>query len=54
MGIVEEADESIYWIEMLVETDLVKNSLVENLLDEANQSVAILVSSIDTARGGKR
>ena len=55
MGIVEEeADESVYWIEMLVETNLVKINLVENLLDEANQLVAIFVSSIKTARGGKR
>lgn len=55
MGIVEEeADESVYWIEMLVETDLVKQNLAENLLGEANQLVAIFVSSINTARGGKR
>src|SRR5205085_8722420 len=50
MGIVEEAaDETIYWIEMLVETGLVKESRVSGLLDEANQLVAIVVSSIRTA-----
>ena len=55
MGIVEEeADESAFWIEMLVETKQVKPGLVENLLDEANQLVGIFVSSINTARGGKR
>jgi four helix bundle protein len=55
MGIVEEeADESAYWIEILIESDLVKKNLVEDLLDEANQLVAIFVSSINTARGGKR
>jgi len=51
MGTVEEeADETIYWIEMLVETGLVKESRVSGLLDEANQLVAIVVSSIRTAR----
>jgi four helix bundle protein len=55
MGIVEEeADESAFWIEMLVDTNLAKQNLVEDLLDEANQLVGIFVSSINTARGGKR
>ncbi|HZT57242.1 MAG TPA: four helix bundle protein [Pyrinomonadaceae bacterium] len=55
MGIVEEeADESIYWIELLIESGLVKRSLVDELLDEANQIVAIVVSSIRTARGNNK
>src|SRR3982751_2422492 len=47
--IEEEADETIYWIELLVESSLVEKNLVVNLLDEANQIVAIIVSSIKTA-----
>ena len=55
MAIVEEgADESIYWMELLVESDLVRKELLENLKDEADQLVAIMVSSINTARGHKR
>jgi four helix bundle protein len=55
MGIVEEeADESIYWIELLIESGAMKESLVADLLGEANQLVAIVVSSIRTARGGKK
>ena len=55
MGIVEkETDESVFWIEMLVDTKLVKRSRVENLLDEGNQLTAIWVTSINTARGRKR
>lgn len=51
MGIVEEeADESAFWIEMLIDTDLVAVRKVVDLLDEANQLVAIFVSSINTAR----
>lgn len=55
LGIVEEeTDESVFWIEMLVETNLVKLNLVEELIDEGNQLVAIWVTSINTARGRKR
>ena len=51
MGIVEEeADEIVYWIEMLVDCGLVKQNLVEPLIVEANEIVAITVSSIRTAR----
>src|SRR4030095_6842686 len=38
----EEADEAVYWIELLVESDLVRSSRVADLLDEANQLVAIV------------
>ena len=55
MGIVEEeADETIYRIEMLIESGLIKKERVADLLDEANQIVAIVVSSIRTARSHKR
>lgn len=57
LGIVEEeADESAYWIEMLIESGLVKASRVEGLLAEANELTAIVVTSITTSRrnGTKR
>lgn len=55
MGIVEEeADESIYWVELLVDAGVVNSNAVAELLDEANQITAIVVSSIRTARGAKR
>lgn len=55
MGIVEEeADEAVYWIELLVESGLVERERVRNLLDEADQIVAIVVSSIKTARANKQ
>lgn len=51
LGIVEEeSDETVYWIELLIETGLVEQHLVTNLLDEANQIISIVVSSIKTAR----
>jgi four helix bundle protein len=51
LGIVEEeADESAYWIELLVEGQLVPAEDANPLLVEANAIVAIVVSSIRTAR----
>jgi four helix bundle protein len=55
IGVVEEeTDESVFWIEMLIDTNLIKQRLVAELLDEGNQLTAIWVTSINTARGGKR
>jgi four helix bundle protein len=55
MGTVEEeADESAFWLEVIVESGLMKEELVKDLLDEADQIVAIIVSSINAARGHKR
>ena len=55
MGIVEEeTDESAFWIELLVEAEVAKETRVTELLDEARQLTAIWVSSINTARGRKR
>ncbi|MBP7591354.1 MAG: four helix bundle protein [Chloroflexi bacterium] len=54
MGIVEEeADESIYWMELLVESDIVKESLLQPLMQEANELLAITVASINTAKKRK-
>ncbi|HEX3719144.1 MAG TPA: four helix bundle protein [Verrucomicrobiae bacterium] len=51
MGIVvEEADESAYWIELLAATHKIKPELSAELLREANELVAIAVASINTAR----
>ena len=50
-GIVEEeCDESVYWMELLVESDQIKKSLVEDLLREANEILSMVVASLKTAR----
>ena len=55
MGIVEEeADETIYWMELLILSGLVRKSDVTNLLDEADEILAMTVSSIKTARARKK
>jgi len=46
LGVVEEeADESGYWLEMIIEGELMEAKLVEPLLAEANELVAIMTSS---------
>ena len=51
LGIVEEeADESVFWMELLVEAGLIKQSRLADLLQEANEIVAMVVASIKTAR----
>jgi four helix bundle protein len=51
MGIVEEeCDESLHWIDVLVELGFVSQKRVQELRKEANEIIAIAVSSIKTAR----
>lgn len=51
MGIVvEEADETIFWLECLIESGIVKPELLKELLVEANELVAIFAASQRTAR----
>jgi four helix bundle protein len=46
MGVVEEeADESAYWLELIVEGELLKEEQVEPLLNEANELAKIMASS---------
>lgn len=46
LGIVEEeADESCLWLELIIESELMKKNLVEELLKEANEITAIIVAS---------
>jgi four helix bundle protein len=46
----EEADESIYWIELLVESGHIKAGLVANLLCEFDEIISIVVSAIKTSK----
>lgn len=51
IGIVlEEADETVFWLECLIEAGIVKKELLEDLLNEANELVAIFAASYRTAR----
>ena len=51
LGVVEEeADESGYWMELIVEGELMPKTKVESLLAEANEIVAIMAASIKTVK----
>ncbi|MBU4263583.1 MAG: four helix bundle protein [Proteobacteria bacterium] len=54
MGIVEEeADECIYWMELLAEANILPLTRLQPLMAEADELVAITVSSIKTAKANK-
>ena len=48
--VIEESDESAFWLELIIEAKLLKKSLVEALLNEANELLRILVASRQTAK----
>ena len=48
--VVEEADESAYWLELIIEGELLAANLVEPLLQEANELTAIMVASRKSAQ----
>ncbi|MBU1298376.1 MAG: four helix bundle protein [Bacteroidetes bacterium] len=50
----EEADESMYWMELLEKLGEGKNEVLLRLKDEANQLVSIIVASKKTARNEKK
>lgn len=46
----EEADESIYWIDLLMESGIVSSNRVSYLINEGNEIVAMTVASIKTLK----
>jgi four helix bundle protein len=53
MGIVvEEADETVFWLEVLGETGVVSQARTQDLLTEANELVKIFGASLRTSKHG--
>jgi four helix bundle protein len=48
--VLEEADESAFWLELLVDADLISETRLGGLRSEANELVAIFNASRNTAR----
>jgi len=46
----EEADETLYWLELLVEAEIVLETRLVPLMTETNEIIAMTVSSINTLR----
>jgi len=51
--VLEEADESAFWLELIIETKLIAGKLVNPLLNEANELTAIFSKSYYTAKLNK-
>lgn len=55
MGTVEEeADETMYWMELVVEAGLMGEKQIAGLYNEADEILAMTVASIKTARKNKQ
>ena len=50
--VIEEADESAFWLELLVDAGVVSESKLKDLRSEAHQLVAIFNASRTTAKKG--
>jgi len=51
--VLEEADESLFWLELMVDSKLVTHARAERLLIEADELTAIFTTSVRTAKGGR-
>jgi four helix bundle protein len=49
----EECDESLFWMELLVENNLVRGALLKSLMQEGDEILSIVVASANTTRASK-
>ncbi len=50
--VVEETDETVFWLELLVDTCIVPRTRMQSLLIEANELLAIFAAAQRTAKSG--
>jgi hypothetical protein len=48
--VAEEADEAVLWLELLIESGIIKSEMTVALLKEAKELAAILTASRQTAK----
>lgn len=48
--VIEEADECAFWLEIIIESKLISKELIEPLLQETNEIISIMVSSLKSAK----
>ncbi|MEW6237038.1 MAG: four helix bundle protein [Candidatus Omnitrophota bacterium] len=53
-GALQELEETIYWLELLVDSGIVKTELLSDLMNETNELIAILVSSVKTIKARRK
>jgi len=52
-NVVEEADETLFWLELLVEASVIKPKIVEPLLLECSELLKIFSASLATAKANR-
>ncbi|NIR50198.1 four helix bundle protein [candidate division KSB1 bacterium] len=52
--VIEEVDESAFWLQFIIDEELIEKERVEPLLNEAGELTAIFVASRKTAGGRKQ
>lgn len=48
--VIEEADETLFWLELINDLDLIKNKDFSDLSKEVNELISIFVSSVKTVK----
>src|SRR5262245_5158522 len=48
--VLDETDESLYWLEIIAETKMLQEKLLLGLMQEGSELTAILVSTINTSK----
>ena len=51
--VIEEADESMYWLEVSEEALLLNEQVTKPLIKEANELVSIFVATVKTSKNNK-
>ncbi len=55
LGIVEEeADETLFWLELIEESGILTPNLIQEIKREANEITAIIVVSLKSAKSNKK
>ncbi len=53
-GGLQELEETVYWLELLGESDIIKAERLDELMKEADELIAILVTSTKTVKQRRR
>ncbi len=51
---LQELEETVYWLELLADSDVVKSELLVDLLDEAEELTSILVTVVKTVKARRK
>ena len=48
---MQELEETVYWLNLLIDSGIVRKAQVSKLCDEADELMAIFVASVKTVKG---